>query len=267
MTSRRNFVKNTISLLATLGIVSPLQASINEVGDLQANNDLNFNADEDLARISVLLKGKDPVKWVFTGDSITQGAKHTFGFRSYQEIFAERVRWELGRVRDIVVNSAISGNTSRDILGDYEWRVAQFTPNIVSNMIGTNDVSIKKEISIDDFRKNNIALISRIRSTGSIPILHTPNSIIVEKATGRERFAAYVNVTREVADEKKVILIDHYAYWNDEIKKISKEQLYSKWMNDELHPNGYGHSQLAQLLFKKLSIFDENAFTCRDLNK
>ena len=37
----------------------------------------------------------------------------------------------------------------------------------------------------------------------------------------------------------------------------------SKWLNDELHPNGAGHAQMAHLLFKKLSIFDPNAFTCR----
>ena len=47
---------------------------------------------------------------MFTGDSITHGALHTMGWRSYPEHFAERVRWELGRMRDIVINTGISGD-------------------------------------------------------------------------------------------------------------------------------------------------------------
>ena len=75
-----------------------------------------------------------------------------------------------------------------------------------------------------------------------------------------------MNVFREVALANDVILVDHYTHWENEIKRLSKEDVYSKWLNDELHPNGYGHSQMAQLVFKKLSIFDGNAFTCRDLS-
>ena len=68
----------------------------------------------DLARIKAILETKTPVKWVFVGDSITHGAKHTFGARSYPEIFGERIRWELRRVRDVIINTAISGNTATD---------------------------------------------------------------------------------------------------------------------------------------------------------
>ena len=63
-----------------------------------------------LEGIKTLLAGKDPVMWVITGDSITHGALHTLGWRSYPEHFAERVRWELRRVRDIVINTGISGD-------------------------------------------------------------------------------------------------------------------------------------------------------------
>ncbi|MBR9777574.1 MAG: SGNH/GDSL hydrolase family protein, partial [Cytophagales bacterium] len=89
----------------------------------------------DKEKIALLLKGKTSLIWVFTGDSITHGAKHTHGYRSYPEIFSERIRWELGRVRDLVINTGISGNTSRNILDDFEWRVKQFKPNVGSIMI------------------------------------------------------------------------------------------------------------------------------------
>ena len=38
-----------------------------------------------------LLSRDAPVKWLFTGDSITHGALHTIGWRDYTELFSERV--------------------------------------------------------------------------------------------------------------------------------------------------------------------------------
>src|SRR6478609_7274434 len=52
--------------------------------------------DDDLKKLQKAIADKEhPLKWVFTGDSITQGAKHTLGYRSYPEIFSERIRFEM----------------------------------------------------------------------------------------------------------------------------------------------------------------------------
>src|SRR6185369_10691115 len=71
-----------------------------------------------LAGIKRLLAGKAALTWVFTGDSITHGALHTLGWRSYPEHFAERVRWELKRMRDVVINTGISGDTIPGVSGE-----------------------------------------------------------------------------------------------------------------------------------------------------
>ena len=52
-----------------------------------------------------------PLRWVFTGDSITHGAVHTYGWRDYTELFSERLRYEMGRRRDMVIKTGISGWT------------------------------------------------------------------------------------------------------------------------------------------------------------
>ena len=62
-----------------------------------------------MKRIKRLLSADAPVKWLFYGDSITHGARHTYGFRDYTELFAERVRFELGRRLDVVLNTAVGG--------------------------------------------------------------------------------------------------------------------------------------------------------------
>ena len=48
-------------------------------------------------RIAELLVSAPPVKWLFAGDSIAQGAQVTMGWRDYTELFSERVRWEMSR--------------------------------------------------------------------------------------------------------------------------------------------------------------------------
>jgi lysophospholipase L1-like esterase len=66
---------------------------------------------------------------------------HTHGGRSYPEHLHELIRGELERVRDIVLNTAISGNRIVDLLDDWDRRVASWQPDVVTLMIGTNDAS------------------------------------------------------------------------------------------------------------------------------
>ena len=211
----------------------------------------------DLKKLNELLNRKEPNIWLFTGDSITQGAKHTHGGRSYPEVFSERIRWELHRVRDFVINTGISGNTTRNILDDFEWRISQFKPAAVSLMIGTNDCA-KHDIDLSVFEQNLVTLQSKIRQLGAIPILHTPNPIIEEKAPERARLSEYIPVIQDVAEKNKIVLVDNWAYWQSQ----PQEKMRREWLNDPLHPNDAGHLEIAQLMFKELNIFDPKDPTC-----
>jgi hypothetical protein len=68
-----------------------------------------------MEKIKALIGGREPVRWVFSGDSITHGALHTFGLRDYTELFSERVRFEMGRGLDVVMKTAISGKPSTPV--------------------------------------------------------------------------------------------------------------------------------------------------------
>jgi lysophospholipase L1-like esterase len=201
------------------------------------------------------------LKWIFTGDSITAGVEHTHGYRSYPEIFGERIRFEMGRSRDIVINTAISGNVLQDILTDFDWRVAQFKPAVVSLMIGTNDCA-RSGTNTDIFKRELETFLARIRKGGGIPILQTPNIIINERAAERAHLSAYVAVIQDIAKEEQVILVDNWRNWQDTLQKHPEVNVYKNWLNDPLHPNGTGHNEIARSLFKELSIFDPAAATC-----
>lgn len=259
--SRRSFFEKSLCLSAlplAFSSLSPFAAK-GEVSKGSFSN--SVPGVTDLDRITGFLKTKNPLIWLFTGDSITHGAKHTHGYRSYPEIFAERFRYELGRYRDIVINTGISGNTTQTILGDFDWRVRQFKPAVVSLMIGTNDCS-NKDITLEVFERNLDSLLTMIRELNAIPIFHTPNVIIKGKAPGREKLGEYVTVMQNFALRKEVILVDNYTYWQNAIQSQGETAIFKNWLNDPLHPNGAGHSEIARLMFKTLSIFDPKAPTC-----
>jgi lysophospholipase L1-like esterase len=223
------------------------------------------NPNDDPAKIKSIFDNKTPSVWVFTGNSITQGAKHTHGWRSYPEIFAERVRWEMGRGTDVVINTAISGHTSQNILDDFQQRVARFQPNVVVLMIGTNDACDDyRKVSVDQFEKNLIQLIGKIRAMDAVPVLLTPTPIIIEQAQSRKNLEKYVIKIREVAEKNQVILVDNWTIWNTELQEKYHGEVFTKLLDDPIHPNGLGHQELAKTLFKALFIFDVHSPVCNN---
>ena len=254
--SRRLFLKSlSIRALSLLSFPQILRAAEGISTDAYEN---------DLSRISMLLKEKKMVTWLFTGDSITQGAKHTNGMRAFPEIFAERMRWEMNRSYDVVINTAISGNTSQNIVNDFELRVAKYQPNVVFLMIGTNDAATERNISPEQFRENLLILIDSIRTIKSIPVLMSPNRIVADRSPNRSMLEEYVLQMRDVIKIKNIVFVDNWEIWNNELKKKYEDKVYEKLLNDPLHPNGYGHKELAIALFKKISMFDSLSPNCID---
>lgn len=217
-----------------------------------------LQADE-FQEIKQLIARKEPIIWVFTGDSITHGALHTYGWRSYVEHFQERIRWEMRRMTDIVINTGISGDTMKGILARDKWQIFQFKPNVVSLKIGMNDCR-NGEKGLPFFRDSLKKLLEKTQKQKIILLLNTPNLIQFELDKTRQSLPLYVEAIREIANEYKLPLIDHYEYWLKETKGSSRLQM---WLNDgSIHPNNFGHLVLARKIFQNLNIFDEKSITC-----
>ena len=129
-------------------------------------------------------------------------------------------------------------------------------------MIGTNDAAKGNNISIDQFEQNLIELVRKIREIGAIPILMSPNIIIIEKNPERSKLCEYVVKIKEVAQFKNVVYVDNWKIWSTDLQTKYKGEVYKELLNDPLHPNGFGHQEIARALFKELSIFDPLAPTC-----
>lgn len=210
----------------------------------------------DLRRITAALADPAPLNWVITGDSITHGLVHTQGGRSYPEHLHELVRGELERVRDVVINTAISGNRIVDLLGDWDRRVASWNPDIVTLMIGTNDASDagpREVIPAAEYAASLQDFVARVRALGAIPVLQTPPAIDIRNAPERARIGEFAEAVREVAASEDVILVDQYARFAE----LGGGGVPWGLMSDPFHPNTTGHAALALELANALGIRPE----------
>ncbi len=210
--------------------------------------------------IAERMKSNEPLRWIFAGDSITHGALHTFGWRDYVELFAERLRFEVKRPRDFVITTAASGWTTQRILDDIEWNVLQFRPNVFSLMVGMNDACGGPD-GVAGFRRNYDAILDRVNGCGCRHvILHTTNPIW-PSCTSRASLPLYVEEIRRIARDRDAVLVDHDACWREAMKENPFRG--TCWMNDEIHPGDFGHRAFVHLLLKELGLWDEKSYTCR----
>ena len=224
-----------------------------------------FHAQESLAseldKIKALLEKPEPVVWLVTGDSITHGALHTHGYRSYGEHFAERIRWEMRRVRDFVINTGISGDTVPGLIKDLDHRVLQFKPTVVSIMMGMNDATAGPD-GRQSFRTAYVKLVDRLRAeSDALILLQTPNPITAA-ALQRSDLPAYAQIVREVAQDRGVALCDQEKLWQEYVKSSRSDLNYL--LNDgTIHPNAQGHVLFMHNLCETLGIHDPDSNTGR----
>ncbi|HOD48411.1 MAG TPA: SGNH/GDSL hydrolase family protein [Candidatus Hydrogenedentes bacterium] len=247
--SRRTAIKCAAAITGTLVL-----------GSAARGQDTAAPPADDLARIQALLEGNQAVKWVFAGDSITHGARHTSGWRDYPQLFEERLRYEMGKERNLVIRTATSGWTIERLSEDLEWRVLQFAPQVASFHFGMNDCKKGTE-ALPRFRELYSDIVRRVREgCGAAILIHTPNPVLPDSEKDRGPYIdAYVGAIREVAAQTSAILIDHYAAYAEYEQNSDIYYL----MNDPLHPNEYGHRFKATLLFKALGIYDPESAVCR----
>jgi lysophospholipase L1-like esterase len=219
-----------------------------------------------LQSVRDLLARPEGVRWLFYGDSITMGSAYTEGCRDYTQLFAERVRFELRRKKDVVLNTAVSGDNTARLLDGFDARVRPFQPHVVFLMAGMNDCVVgdaKRSVPPEAFRANLKALARRVREiSGCLLVFQTTCPILPGTAPEREaQFGAYMDLIRAAAAEEKAPLIDHTRHWLDTLRR--DPPAHARWMGHAFHPNQFGHRAFARLIFHEMGMEDPQSATCR----
>ena len=225
---------------------------------------MDFSAAEyaarDARRLEEVLVGP-PVTWVFLGDSITQSVVHTHGARGFVEHFAERVRGELGRLPDAVVNSGVSGARTENLLAEFDWRAGRFAPDVVFVMFGTNDRQAGPD-GVPAYRYRLDQIVQRTRDLGATVVLQTPPPVVDDGREPRTGLVGYVETVRSVATDLGVVLVDHAAHWAAVAAESGAGPVPEGWLDDPSHPGARGHLEMARTIFRTLGIDDDASPVC-----
>jgi len=226
---------------------------------------------------SDLLSRQRPVTWLFTGDSITQGAVHTRGWRDYTQLFKERLG-ELGRNEDVVINTAVGGKTVTWCAKEIDDRVLRFQPQAVFSMFGTNDSAAGAE-GLRGFAQAYESFVAAVRTSPvEALVLQTPTPIFpvdVDRHWGIQwagvppekhkaflnrlaHFDSYAQEVRRIAAALGVELIDHDRIWHERYGAS-----LGGLLDGGLHPNEYGHRLVSEAVLRHLGMWSEKSWTCR----
>ncbi|HII4441485.1 TPA: SGNH/GDSL hydrolase family protein [Clostridium perfringens] len=218
--------------------------------ELIQNTKENFN--NNLESITNLINEDKKGIWVFLGDEDTNEIGDTLGYKNYVEYMEERIRWELNdgsinKREKFMINFGTEDINSEYLMNNLEHLVSKYNPKVVFIMIGGNE-----KITPEEFKHNLVNIVSKVKNINSIPILQSP----IKNGSNIEE---YVKVIREVSEEEKIFLIDHYEYW-DRLSKVKKWVIES-WLV-EGRANHRGHLAIAKKIFKDLRIHDYNSLIC-----
>ena len=185
-------------------------------------------AEQHCAFIKELATGKKQTLAVY-GTSLTAGGAWV---KQLQDAFNAKYPGLL-----TIVNGAQSGEQSRWGAQNVEARVVKKKPDAVLIEFGINDAVERFKISKEECRGNVTKILDTIQK--SLPkcelILMTMNCVAGENGAKRGGHVdEYYQIYRDIAKERKLLLIDHYTNWKAIQDKNAKD--FDKLVPDGIHP-------------------------------
>lgn len=200
-------------------------------------------AAEPLQIVRKLAAGKEPVRIVCIGDSITGVYYHSGSRRAYPEMLQLALQQLYPQSQLSVVNAGRSGDTTTGGLKRLDRDVLAHKPQLVTIMFGMNDL-VKTPVA--DFQKNLREMISRCRQSGAEVLLCTQNSVVETEPRPSARLTEFTQIIRAVAKEEALAVADCHAAF--ESVRAADASAWYMLLSDAIHPNMAGHKLFAETL-------------------
>jgi lysophospholipase L1-like esterase len=199
---------------------------------------------------------------VFIGDSITDADRFEPAYRPYGYGYVHFVAYRLlARYPEYnlnIINTGISGDTIRDL--DYRWErdCLNHKPDILSVLIGINDVfrqytgRLDEAVLIDEYQLTYKRLLSPVKEKYNCQlILIEPFMFCDDKANpAYKALQQYIHAVRALAEEFDAVLVPLQESIDDKITKVSPE----KFSDDMVHPYVWAHAWIAQQWFEATKL-------------
>lgn len=195
-----------------------------------------------------------PLTWLFMGDSITHGAKHTKGYDGIAQIFEKYLKEDLGRTDDIVVNTAVSSAKASDTLSNITQRMEKYNPDIVSIMIGTNDTNENNAAQYAESLKRIVTKI-REKNPNALIVFRTPTPAPKDATRTQRLTQDYIPAMQDVAEEDgEILFINQFEDWQKEMTVFSYLHAENYYYGDALHPGAVGHIRMTRQFIRECGL-------------
>ena len=212
---------------------------------------------------------------LYIGDSVTDGGwgrsggsmlpsekrnhsdlNHVYG-HSYMMLCAAHYQSALPYGGLEFLNRGISGNTLTDLEARWEKDVLALKPNILSVLIGTNDVGewLKEHPSDESFdykdwenRYRNLLHNTKAQNGSVKLILGTPFVSKTTSAVRQQMTYKLSAIVRRIAKDERAVCVPFDSLFN-QLQRRQPNNRY--WIWDGIHPTAAGHQQMADLWISK----------------
>ena len=201
-----------------------------------------------LKTAQLLAAGKEPVRIVCIGDSITGVYYHSGGLRAYPEMLHIALQKIHPQAQVTVRNAGISGDTTTGGLKRLERDVLAQKPHLVTIMFGMNDLV---RTPVADFQNNLREIIRRCRAIDAEVVLCTQNSIVESSQRPGAKLAEFTQAIRDIAKAEALPVADCFAAFEAIHAQDALE--WNLLLSDPIHPNMAGHKLFAETIVQTIT--------------
>ncbi len=208
-----------------------------------------------MQQIRSWLHHQQPRVWMFLGDETTAWLRHS-GQPGFAEMFRHRLRWELRRFPDLIVNAGVKNASLNEL-----WKIArqgltQCHPDVAFILPGKAD-AIQAAEEPHRYAEKLRELAEFLRQNGTEAVFQTPPllELLIEKGSD-DSMRMLCDLIREVAVVNNIPLIDHAEFWQEQAIRQNWVDLKQQSITQA------GQSVLALLFFAELDIFDRSSELC-----
>ena len=197
---------------------------------------------------------KPNVSIVFIGDSITdagrlEAAYRPFGY-GYVHFVAYRLLAKYPEYNLDIINTGISGDTIRDLNDRWENDCLNHKPDILSVLIGINDVfrqytgSLDEAVLLDEYQLTYKRLLSLVKDKYNCRLILIEPFMFCDDKTNPayKTLQQYIQAVRALAEEFDAVLVPLQELIDKKIKEVPPE----KFSDDMVHPYVWAHAWIAQ---------------------
>jgi lysophospholipase L1-like esterase len=194
---------------------------------------------------------------LFIGDSITDCGRREFAYAplgcGYVNFAANMLLASRPDLNLSIENRGIGGDSTRDLMDRWQEDCLDLNPDIVSIMIGINDLwrkygdsidSLERHVGPDEYEENYRFILKQLKKECDPQLIlmepymfcdDTDNPMLVD-------LDAYIRIVHRLAEEFDAVIVSVHAAYMALKDKRSADQ----WAEDTVHPCTWAHAWIAK---------------------